>query len=196
MAVAALVWIWARGAGTPWLSSSHWLQAPYGTRLLLSLSAGLVLALFTVAVTPLLVKQAPWAARLHAEFRSAIGPLSRREIWLLALMSGTAEELLFRGALQPVVGLWLASLIFGGVHVGPSRLYLPWTLWAFVMGLLFGLIYASTGVLWGAILAHVTINQRNMRFIQRHDPVRSSIARLECDRKRECVSIDGADDDL
>jgi membrane protease YdiL (CAAX protease family) len=172
MAAVALVWVWARGAGTPWTSSSHWLQAPYPTRLFLSLGAGLLLALFTVALTPRLVKQAQWAATLHAEFRSAIGPLSRREIWLLALMSGTAEELLFRGALQPVVGLWLASLIFGGVHVGPSRLYLPWTLWAFVMGLLFGAIYASTGVLWGAILAHVAINQRNMRFIQRHDPAR------------------------
>ncbi len=134
------------------------------------MSAGLFLALLTVAVTPLLVKRTDWAARLHTEFRSAIGTLSVKEIWLLALMSGLAEELFFRGALQPVVGVWLASLIFGGVHVGPSRLYLPWTLWAFVMGLLFGLIYASTGVLWGAILAHVTINQRNMRFIQRHDP--------------------------
>jgi membrane protease YdiL (CAAX protease family) len=36
------------------------------------------------------------------------------------------------------------------------------------MGLLLGVIFELTGVLWGPVLAHVWINQRNMTFIRRH----------------------------
>lgn len=34
----------------------------------------------------------------------------------LSLFAGAGEELLFRGALQPVLGIWLTSVIFVGIH--------------------------------------------------------------------------------
>lgn len=34
----------------------------------------------------------------------------------LSLFAGAGEELLFRGALQPLLGIWLTSLIFVGLH--------------------------------------------------------------------------------
>jgi membrane protease YdiL (CAAX protease family) len=38
--------------------------------------------------------------------------------WLaFALLAGTGEEILFRGAIQPVFGLWFTSIFFAIVHV-------------------------------------------------------------------------------
>ena len=126
------------------------------------------MALAVVAVTPALVERTAWARALHEALKEIIGPLSIPEITLLALASGFAEELFFRGAMQPVLGLLITSLIFGAFHIGPKRVSLAWASWAFVMGLLFGLVFELTGVLWGPVLAHVWINQRNMAFIRRH----------------------------
>ncbi len=97
-----------------------------------------------------------------------IDELSPTDILFLALASGIAEELFFRGAMQPVFGLLVTSLIFGAVHSGPKPVFLWWSAWAFVMGLLFGGIFELTGVLWGPVLGHVLINQRNIRFMKGH----------------------------
>ena len=147
---------------------SPWLTAPYPVRLGLSLSLGAALALLVVATTPRLLERAAWARALHDELKEIIATLSTSEVTLLALASGLAEELFFRGALQPALGLLSSSLIFGALHIGPKRAFLAWPLWAFVMGLIFGAIFELTGVLWGPVLAHVWINQRNMSFIRRH----------------------------
>jgi uncharacterized protein len=168
LTVAALVWARIGGGRLAWSLEAHSLSATYAARLALSLGLGLALALTVVAVTPRLVERTEWARALHLELRVIISPLSSAEISILAITSGFAEEIFFRGAMQPILGLVPTSLIFGAVHIGPKPLYFAWTTWAFVMGLLFGLIFDLTGVLWGPILAHVWINQRNMTFIRRH----------------------------
>lgn len=164
----ALVWAWLRDDRYAWELDAASMTHPYSTRLLVSLGLGLLLGLAVVATTRLLVARTQWARELQRELSAIVGDLSPRELTWLALLSGFAEELFFRGAMQPVLGLWLTSLIFGAVHVGPKRVFLAWSLWAFVMGVLLGAIFELTGVLWGAVLAHVWINQRNMRFIQRY----------------------------
>ena len=168
LALVALAWAWLGGDRLAWSLDSYWFSASYPVRLALSLALGLTLAFVVVAATPALVKRTAWARELHAELKEIISPLSPTEITLLALASGLGEELFFRGALQPVLGLLLTSLIFGALHIGPKKVFLAWTFWAFVMGLLFGAIFELTGVLWGPVLAHVGINQRNMTFIRRH----------------------------
>jgi membrane protease YdiL (CAAX protease family) len=168
LTVVALAWAWLAGDRFAWSLDTSWLSAPYAVRLALSLGLGLALALVVVAMTPHLVERTNWARALHAELKEIISPLSSTEMTLLAVASGLAEELFFRGAMQPVLGLLLTSLIFGVLHVGPKRLFLAWASWAFVMGLVFGSIFELTGVLWGPVLAHVWINQRNMTFIRRH----------------------------
>ena len=173
LALVAFAWAWWGGNRLPWSLDRPWLAWSYAPRLALSVGAGFVLALIVIALTPQLVARTRWARELHLEFRRILAPLNAGQITVLALLSGFAEELFFRGALQPVVGLWFASLIFGGVHVGPRRILFPWALWAFVMGLLFGLLFELTGVLWGPILAHFLINQRNMIYIRRHAPITS-----------------------
>ena len=168
LTVGALAWAWLGGGRFAWTLDRPWLAAPYPERLALSIGLGLALGLAAVAMTPILVERTKWARTLHRELREIISPLSSAEITWLALASGFAEELFFRGAMQPVLGLLLTSLIFGAVHVGPKPLFVAWTTWAFVMGLLLGLIFELTGVLWGPVLAHIWINQRNMAFIRRH----------------------------
>ena len=134
----------------------------------MSLGLGAALALCVVSITPHLVRRTLWARALHQELKPIIEPLSSSEILFLSVASGLAEELFFRGSMQPVVGLLVTSLIFGAVHTGPRRALLVWSLWAFVIGLAFGVIFEWTGVLWGPVISHVWINQQNMTYIKRH----------------------------
>lgn len=136
-------------------------------RLLVSPLAGLALGLAVVALSRLAVRHFDWARSLHTDFRNLLGPLAHREIVILALASSIGEELLFRGALEPIVGVWVQALVFALLHVGPGLRFLPWTLSALVLGLLFGALHRVTGDLGGPIVAHVAINYLNLAFIAR-----------------------------
>lgn len=147
-----------RIAGT---STSSWL--------VLSPLLGLAIAALVIALSRLVVKRYAWGRSLHRDFRHLLGPLTTREILILALASSIGEELLFRGALLPWIGLWPQAIIFALLHVGPGSRFLPWTASALVMGVVFGWMYQYTGDLGGPIVAHFTINFVNLRFIARTD---------------------------
>ncbi|MGE5184856.1 MAG: lysostaphin resistance A-like protein, partial [Acidobacteriota bacterium] len=110
-------------------------------------------------------KRFQWARELHGSFRDLLGPLTGREILILAIASAIGEELLFRGALMPWLGVWWQGLVFALLHVGPGRRFLPWTASALVLGIAFGGLAVWTGNLGGPIAAHFTINFLNLRFI-------------------------------
>lgn len=60
--------------------------------------------------------------------------------WLaLAVGAGIGEEILFRGALQPVLGIWFTSVLFAVVHVQYGLLN-PATLVLFLLALILGRI--------------------------------------------------------
>ncbi|MEO0325623.1 MAG: CPBP family intramembrane glutamic endopeptidase [Myxococcota bacterium] len=166
----ALLWSVAEGRALFLPPGPAWWALPPLAASALSLGLGLLLALVMVTATRVLVRRTRWARDLHVSFRGLLGPLSSAQITLLAVTSGVAEELFFRGAMQPAFGLPLTALIFGLLHVGPGRAFVPWTLWAVLMGFCFGAIVAATGSLAGCVLAHVLINDRNLRFIAAHDP--------------------------
>jgi membrane protease YdiL (CAAX protease family) len=147
-----------------------WLALPAPIALGASVTAGLLLTVATTRLTRVLVGQTTWARALHVEFRHLLGPMTRSTMVVFALGSGLGEELLFRGALQPTLGLVATSLLFGLVHLGPNRRFWPWTAWATAMGFLLGAIHEVTGHLAGAVLAHALINFLNLRFIQDHRP--------------------------
>ncbi len=77
--------------------------------------------------------------------------------WLaLALGAGIGEEILFRGALQPVFGIWFTSILFAIVHVQYGFLT-PATLVLFLLSFILGRIrqrYSTTV----AILVHAGYN--------------------------------------
>jgi membrane protease YdiL (CAAX protease family) len=168
LTVAALAWARFGQDRDAWTLEEPMVAWGFSARMALSLGLGAMLAALVIGTTPLLVERARWARALHEELRPIVDALSPGEITVLALSSGFAEELFFRGAMQPVVGLTLTSLVFGAVHTGPRRVFLAWSVWAFVMGLAFGLIFELSGLIWGPVLAHVLINQRNMSYMRRH----------------------------
>ena len=136
-------------------------------RLALSPLIGLALGLGVVFLSRLAVTRFDWARRLHNDFRSILGPLTSREILVLAMASAIGEELLFRGALQPMTGVWAQAIIFALLHIGPGVRFLPWTVSAFVIGLVFGWLFKLTGDLGAPIVAHFAINYLNLHFIAR-----------------------------
>ena len=161
-------WAWLGGDRVAWIHPSPSSTASYQARLAMSLALGVGLGLTVVALTPVFVERAAWARALQRELEPIAKSLRGSDITWLALLSGFSEELFFRGAMQPVLGLWLTSVLFGALHTGPKRVFFAWTVWAFVMGLLFGWIYDFTGVLWGPVFAHVFINHRNLTYMKRH----------------------------
>jgi uncharacterized protein len=75
----------------------------------------------------------------------------------LAALSSVSEELFFRGALMPLLGVWGQALVFGLLHPMPRRA-LIYTVFTFVAGVCFGYATLLTGSLYPAIAAHFFIN--------------------------------------
>lgn len=147
---------------TPWLSLEPWVAHAS------SAAAGLGLAAVTVAFSRIVTARYAWAQELHSALRALLGHLDLASIAFLALGSGLAEELFFRGAVQPSLGYVLSSLVFGLIHMGPDRRFRAWTPWAIVMGFALGAIHEATGSLAGPLIAHVGINFVNLRFVVGH----------------------------
>ena len=154
----AILWAWLRG-DRPLFELPGAIQPAWSA--LIGTAAGLLVALLSQISVSLFA----WARRLEEEFARILGPLTMFEVVLLALLSGVAEEAFFRGAMQPTLGFVLTSLIFGLLHIGPSKTYLPWTAMALAMGFALGAMYLWTGTLIAPILCHFLINTINLRRI-------------------------------
>lgn len=133
--------------------------------LLISPGMGVLMGLAFVALTRMAVVRFAWAQTLQQSFHDLLGPLGTRDIIILAAASSVGEEFLFRGALQPWIGVVPQAVLFALLHVGPGKRFVPWTVSALGMGLAFGWISDATGNLGGAIAAHFTINFLNLRTI-------------------------------
>ncbi|MBI2389483.1 MAG: CPBP family intramembrane metalloprotease [Deltaproteobacteria bacterium] len=137
---------------------------------LASVAGGLALALAVIAATRFLVRTQSWAAALHADLRPVARALGPSAILPVALASSLGEEMLFRGALVPWIGVIASSLLFGALHQLRGRSRLSWAGFAMVVGLLFGALFRATGSLLGPIVAHALINAANLRFLLDHAP--------------------------
>jgi membrane protease YdiL (CAAX protease family) len=162
MAILAL--LIAAGRGNPDLyrlgDLPHWL-------LLGGPAIGVAVGLGIVWLTRLATKHFAWARDLNVSFRDLLGPLTGREIAILALASSIGEELLFRGALLSWLGIWVQAFVFALLQVGPKKRFIPWTISAFVLGVGFGELAIRTGNLGAPIAAHFMINFLNLKFIVR-----------------------------
>src|SRR5215210_4414572 len=124
-----------------------------------SLASGTVTACGTVALSIFFYRLLPVLHRLSDELAPLLVDGAKgRYLVLVSVFSGVWKKNFFRGALQPVLGLVLTSLLFGVIHVGPDRRYLVWSLWAVAAGFLFGFLYQWTGGLLAPMTAHVLHN--------------------------------------
>jgi membrane protease YdiL (CAAX protease family) len=148
--------------GLPLEGRNPWVEVPAGLLLfgLLQGLEGLFARLFPASFRE--------AERLHRELGrnlKAVG-LGPPALLLLALLSGVAEEVFFRGFLQSLLalslGAWavlLQALLFALLHPAPRKAF-AYTLYTGGAGLLLGLAYLLTGSLIPGILAHVLHNAR------------------------------------
>lgn len=135
---------------------------------LVSVSMGLALGGLAIVSARIMVARYAWARALHTELAPVVRGNSDADLVVIALASGIAEELLFRGLGVQLVGVIASSVLFGLLHQvrGPARFV--WMTWAALMGALLGLVFVATGSLLGPIVAHVLTNAVNLRFVRDH----------------------------
>lgn len=130
-------------------------------------------ALFLVGTTYLLARTIKPFELLAVEFRAILGHLSLREIVWIAILSGAAEEIVFRGTVQPwLTGLWgrtsglvVTSVVFGLLHYIPDRAFLPWTIFATAVGFICGGLYHLFDSVIAPVVTHTLLNAINLALI-------------------------------
>jgi membrane protease YdiL (CAAX protease family) len=156
LAIGGALWVGAR-SGTIRLElfvdpAGWWLDLLAGIA-----AGGLLLALWQVGLRLL-----PSASSLEAKLGEMLRGIDTPEVIALALLSGFAEELFFRGAVQAAWGWPLATLLFALLHVGPGAAFRSWTLFAAVAGLLFAALMLWRGNLLAPVVAHALVNSINL----------------------------------
>ena len=177
LASAGVAWSSLRGDSSTWR-----LAGRENTQILLGIVAGVLIGLGYVFASRLAVHRFEWARALHRDMRAMLGPLPDAEVVVLAVVvllnimleevavaSAVGEEIFFRGALLPAIGLWGSSLVFALLHVGPKLRFLPWTISSFIAGLVFGQLFLWSGDLTGPVVAHFTVNFLNLRYLSAHE---------------------------
>jgi membrane protease YdiL (CAAX protease family) len=161
LAATAVVWLGMRrgtlDVGLFFDPARWWID------LFLGAAAGLAL----VGLWWLVARRFTAARRFEDLVRELLGDLDAGQAVGLALLSGFAEELFFRGAVQDTWGFWIASALFAALHTGRDRGLWVWTAFALVAGLLFGGMVLLAGNLLPAIVAHVVVNAINLRRLAR-----------------------------
>lgn len=82
--------------------------------------------------------------------------LTPSQIVYVSLVAGISEEILFRGAIQPVIGIWWTSLIFIGIHGYirfKSTTHILYSLFTFGLSMVLGLLFIYFGLI-SAMAAH------------------------------------------
>ena len=126
-------------------------------------AGGLLLAVWQVGLRLL-----PSASALEAKLGEMLRGVDTPEVIALALLSGFAEELFFRGAVQAAWGWPLATLLFALLHVGPGAAFRSWTLFAAIAGLLFAGLMLWRGNLLAPVVAHALVNAINLGRLARN----------------------------
>ena len=89
---------------------------------------------------------------IHQVFEAARPNLL--DLFLTSASAGFSEELLFRGAVQPLLGIWITSLLFALAHGGgtkASKGNLVFGLFVFGVSMLLGVVYVEVGLLAGMV---------------------------------------------
>lgn len=99
-----------------------------------------------------------FARSIQVTVRQVFGLMELRTLVVISFLAALGEEFFFRGVLQPVIGVTGASLIFAVLHSGFRRELWAYGLTAFIISVIFGLLYHVGGELWAAVAAHATYN--------------------------------------
>lgn len=166
MALAGVAWVgWRGDLGPAYFVDPRtwWRDLAYGVAGGLALIGAWALARRFFAA----------ARRVEAQIGDLLGDLAADEVFALAVISGVAEEIFFRGGVQGSWGWVWATALFAALHTGPGRHFRMWTLFALLAGLLFAGLTSETGNLLAAIVAHGLVNGVNLRLLVRRRAART-----------------------
>ncbi len=173
LAVAGLVWLGlqrGRIASDLFFDPASWW---------LDLAAGLGTAGALLAVWAAGRRWVAAARELEERIAELLGPIEPGEAVGLAFLSGVAEEVFFRGAVQQAWGWLVAAALFALLHTGPGPALRLWTVFAAVAGLALGAVTLASGNLLAAIVAHFGINAVGLVRVGRMARARPSAEGLE-----------------
>jgi membrane protease YdiL (CAAX protease family) len=162
LAATAVVWIGMRRNGT--IDATLFFDA---ARWPLDLALGLGSGVVLVGLWEIVGRRFMSARRFEDMLGGVLGSLDVGQAIGLALLSGFAEELFFRGAMQEAWGFWIASILFAALHTGRQKGLWIWTVFALIAGMLFGGLVLYTGNLLAATIGHVTVNAVNLSRLAR-----------------------------
>ena len=148
------------GVGVRYLTEGDPLPPPVWPRPAVAAELAIImLALaFQLALLRWGVRYSRSVAALYEELGEVFRGVPVSVCLLLAVVSGVAEETLFRGALQPLLGAPLATLLFAAVHFPATRRLRVWPLYALVMGAALAALTALSGDILSAVGLHIAVN--------------------------------------
>lgn len=141
----------------------------------IDLGLGLVAGSLLILVWILARQTLPAARRLENELAELLGALRTGEVIGLALLSGFAEELFFRGAVQGAWGWIPATVLFALLHAGPGATFRIWTVFAAIAGLTLAGLMIWRGNLLAPVVAHVMVNGINLDRLSRLSETPTSV---------------------
>jgi membrane protease YdiL (CAAX protease family) len=160
LGVLALVWALRSETGIPYRLDARTFLIAFALTGVLTL---LNFSLFAIG------RRLEFAKHVYAFFDDEIFPLLREatvlDIIFLAAIAGFSEELLFRGMLQPRMGLIASSLLFGLLH-GPDYKLWPFAIWAACVGAGFGIAYRESGNMAIPMLVHAFYDAIALAYIR------------------------------
>ena len=164
LAVSGVLWIGVREGSIPlelFLRGGAWWQ---------DVGLGLAGGALLIGTWRLMRSLSGRARELEVKLGKMLGPLQPVEVAGLALLSGFAEELFFRGAMQASWGWIPTTIVFALLHTGPGRGYRMWTLFAGIAGLLLAGLMLWRGNLMAPVIAHVLVNGVNLSRLETGSP--------------------------
>ena len=135
-------WLTRRDLGE--VSERLGLERPTQRQLLLGLGIMGLLIMLQWAIGAVWALLNPQEAEFLGQVNESLlaGFDSPGEWLILAVAAGVGEEVLFRGALQPIFGIFLTSLLFAVVHIQYGLT--PITLVVFILGIILGILRQRT----------------------------------------------------
>jgi uncharacterized protein len=162
-----VLWIWQQGRELAGVVGFSWNGAAGG--LTAGAAAFAVIIQVYERIAPRFGPLREWRKWMEEQLVPFLEPVGVWTALGISVSAGVGEELFFRGAMQPVIGLAPTALIFGLAHVGGllRREAIPLFLFTLLFGLLGGWAYEQVSALWPLIVAHTAFDFLMILYLRR-----------------------------